>query len=300
MNIQRTPVQYVMTAGNTRIYVKREDLIPFSFGGNKVRIANEVFEEMKRRGNGAVISYGSTSSNLNRVIAHMAEREGKKCYIIVKKEEDATGVLTSNEKMIRGTGAVIVPCTADAVRETVHRVLETSRSAGENPYYLYGDETGHGGEEVLERAYRKVFPEILLDEAEAGVHFDTIYLPVGTGSTYNGLKEACDSCHAVTGISVARTHENEPGPAGPGTCRILDGYRMGGYGTYDKELTEFILRMLREHSLALDPTYTGKAFYGMFRELSKGTGEENVLFLHTGGTPLFFDFLNRMENRDEI
>ena len=39
-------------------------------------------------------------------------------------------------------------------------------------------------------------------------------------------------------------------------------------------------------------TYTGKAFYGMVRYLEEHQiHNKNILFLHTGGTPLFFDFL---------
>lgn len=45
-------------------------------------------------------------------------------------------------------------------------------------------------------------------------------------------------------------------------------------------------------AVPLDMTYTGKAFYGMMEYLKKQeiTGKK-ILFLHTGGLPLFFDFL---------
>ena len=47
-----------------------------------------------------------------------------------------------------------------------------------------------------------------------------------------------------------------------------------------------------KEGLCLDPFYSGKAYYGMLRYLDAQyvTGE-NVLFLHTGGTPLFYDAL---------
>ncbi len=43
-----TPIQQLYTdnSDNT-IYVKRDDLIPFSFGGNKVRIAKEFIDDMR-------------------------------------------------------------------------------------------------------------------------------------------------------------------------------------------------------------------------------------------------------------
>ena len=42
--------------------------------------------------------------------------------------------------------------------------------------------------------------------------------------------------------------------------------------------------------MPLDGTYTGKAFYGMKQYIGEhGLQGKNILFLHTGGTPLFFD-----------
>ena len=69
-----TPI-YLMNYddGNNKFYIKRDDLIPFSFGGNKVRIAEQYFEDMKKKGCNCIISYGSIKSNLNRVIANMSK-----------------------------------------------------------------------------------------------------------------------------------------------------------------------------------------------------------------------------------
>ena len=50
--------------------------------------------------------------------------------------------------------------------------------------------------------------------------------------------------------------------------------------------------MLRCNGIPLDPTYTGKAFWGMLQYLKDhGIRGKRILFLHTGGTPLFFDLL---------
>ena len=60
----------------------------------------------------------------------------------------------------------------------------------------------------------------------------------------------------------------------------------------NQRVDELIERMLLEEGLPLDPTYTGKAFRGMLDYLDdRGMRGKNVLFLHTGGTPLFYDYL---------
>ena len=43
------------------IYIKREDLIPFSFGGNKARKAELFFREIDAGQYDCVVTYGSSS-----------------------------------------------------------------------------------------------------------------------------------------------------------------------------------------------------------------------------------------------
>ena len=66
----------------------------------------------------------------------------------------------------------------------------------------------------------------------------------------------------------------------------------GGYGKSDSAST--IDLIMKKYGIPLDEVYTGKAFSGMKDYLEKEiiTGK-NVLFIHTGGTPLYFDYLNK-------
>ena len=49
MNNYKSPIYFIETLGNTKLYIKREDLLPFSFGGNKMRIAQEYFADMESK-----------------------------------------------------------------------------------------------------------------------------------------------------------------------------------------------------------------------------------------------------------
>ena len=356
-----TPIEFFGTVGCAELYVKRDDLIPAAFGGNKVRIAAEVLAEMERRGSRALITYGSASSNLNRAAAIMAKTAGVKCYAIIKIEgapnpdltlgnaktgaeivwqHDARACAdevsahigeTFNGRLLKASGAKIVPCTPDTVFETVSRVLKESAAKGENPFYIYGDATGHGNEELLAAAYRKVFREITEQEKRP---FGHIFTAVGTGGTIRGLIEACDEAHHITGISIARPKEKilaglsglagqagfadhigrtgpgsltggpdgldsftggHNGPDGPADGRfdITDDYLFGGYGKYSDELLTFIRQTVNEKNLPLDATYTGKALFGTVQEIRKRCLTGPVLFIHTGGTPLYYDMLEK-------
>lgn len=284
--IPETKIEYVMDFGSAGIYVKRDDLIPFSYGGNKVRIAREAFLDAEKKGCETFISYGSASSNLNRVVSEMAAEFSMKCVIIIKKDEDAgNNKLSTNEKIVRSSGAELIFTLPEHVKETVSEVL----SGAERPYYIYGDETGKGNGETLSAAYQKVFSEIKEQEEEMGIHFPNIFTAVGTGSTIKGLADGCDEEHFINGISVARKaeafdsfHEH---------AAVSDEYLCGGYGKYTEEISELIQKMYREYGLPLDPCYTGKAFYGMLKEIEKKEINGNCLFIHTGGYPIFKDMM---------
>lgn len=71
------------------------------------------------------------------------------------------------------------------------------------------------------------------------------------------------------------------------------------YGTYNRQIEKTIHQQLTCNGMPLDPTYTGKAFWGMQDYLNRKciTGKK-VLFIHTGGTPLFFDYMNGIQLRE--
>lgn len=353
-----TPIEFFGTVGGAELYVKRDDLIPMAMGGNKVRIAAEIFAEMSRRGCDAVITYGSVTSNLNRAVALMAKDAGVKCYAIVKREKGrcSTGTgaaqecgeltgpgakpgaaaekLPLNYRLVLASGAQVTETDGANVRETVARVLAESRARGEKPFYVYGDETGHGNEEVLSRAYQKVYGEILTQEQalfDGEYHFTEIFTAVGTGSTISGLiaatggegalsgmtetgaapgaaADAAGERH-ITGISVARSREAVLAAIGPEDERftITDEYLAGGYGQTaaagaatdlatgpaPSSLEDFCITTSLAHAMPLDPVYTGKALFGTMEEIKKRGITGKVLFLHTGGTPLYYDMLEK-------
>ena len=65
--------------------------------------------------------------------------------------------------------------------------------------------------------------------------------------------------------------------------------------THDQTVVQQLIdSVFRACSIPLDLTYTGKAMRGMLDDLERrGVRDSNVLFLHTGGTPLYFDTLAR-------
>ena len=75
-----------------------------------------------------------------------------------------------------------------------------------------------------------------------------------------------------------------------------DSYICGGYGKYNDEIINTIKEVMQKEGIPLNTTYTGKAFWGMKEYLQKHKiVGKRVLFIHTGGTPLFFDDLKEIK-----
>ena len=73
---------------------------------------------------------------------------------------------------------------------------------------------------------------------------------------------------------------------------FIDKYILSGYGNYDKSIIETIKYSMRNYGIPMDTTYVGKAFCGMNDYIEDNKiRNKKILFIHTGGTPLFFDDL---------
>ena len=73
---------------------------------------------------------------------------------------------------------------------------------------------------------------------------------------------------------------------------IIDKYIGDSYGSINTEIEKLILEMDKSFSLYLDPIYTAKAFYGLLSEIELGNIKGKTLFIHSGGYPLYKDFIS--------
>ena len=298
----------IQVEGN-KLFFKRDDLLPFSFGGNKVRIAQELFADMKRKGKNCIIGYGSTTSNFCRVLSNMACVQNIPCYIVEKKSNGS--VFSFNSVLVKNSGAKVIECNQTNVSFAVEEAIKQAEGNGYLPYYIYGDIYGKGNESVPTNAYVKCFNEIKKQSVEQGVEFDYIFCATGTGMTQAGLiagKILSDKKTKIIGVSIARKKEVAEDSVKKflqayvpiEKCNldaqvvVVDKYMCGGYAEYDDNILDTINEVYKADGVVLDPCYTGKAFYGMTQYLRENDiRDKNILFLHTGGTPLFFDMLSK-------
>lgn len=287
--------------GNNEIYIKRDDLLPFSFGGNKARKAVKFLEDIKTKKCDAVVTYGSSSSNHCRVIANMAAANNLECYIISPEEGYEE---TYNSRLVNGFGAKIIKTPLDKVSSTIDETINRLKKI-KNPYFIQGG--GHGN--LGTQAYVDAYFEICEYEKENKIKFDYIFHASGTGTTQAGLVAGKiknqDTYRKIVGISIARKK-----PHGrqvvidsvneyfadkenyDSDVIFTDEYICDGYASYNDEIRRTIKDILFYDGIALNTTYTGKAFWGMQQYILKNKIEnKRILFINTGGEPLFFDGL---------
>ena len=114
------PVYLLHTDGmGNRFFILREDLLPYSFGGNKARIGAEYLADMKEKGCDHMVAYGNARSNLCRVLANLCAGEGLPITIIRPADDDGQQRPAFNGLLCDGFGARVVPCLKTGVAETV-------------------------------------------------------------------------------------------------------------------------------------------------------------------------------------
>ena len=296
-----TPITHITNEGENEIYVKREDLIPYSFGGNKARKAVRFFDEIDDGDYDCVVTYGSSHSNHCRVISNMAASRMLECLIICPKEVSDS---TYNSKMMHIFGAEFKTVPLEDVHNTIESTLAELRLNGKKPFFIPGG--GHGN--VGTQAYVDCYEEIKCYEKMTGKYFDYIFFASGTGTTHAGLvcgQLKYNDNRKIVGISIARKNPygrnvvmesikaymmKVPDEVIEDKTIFIDEYTGDGYGKNSEEILDTIRKSMIMYGIPLDSTYTGKAFYGMEQYLrNHQIKNKTVLFIHTGGTPLFFD-----------
>lgn len=302
-----TMIQPMGIFAENTLFIKRDDLIPVSFGGNKARKAVLFFREIDAGDYDCVVTYGSGSSNHCRVVSNLAAMRKMPCYIIEPQEASKP---TFNRKMMELFGAQWITVPVCDVHDTIENKLRQLQAQGKKPYFIPGG--GHGN--LGTQAYVNCYEEIRAFEKEWQTYFDYIFLASGTGTTQAGLicgQLMYGDARKIVGISIARKNPRGGQVVVDSVQSYLDAMRIGmteeeirratvfddsytegGYGKESDKIQQEIKQMLLQHGIPLDTTYTGKAYWGMRDYIQRwGIKGKNILFIHTGGTPLFFDDL---------
>lgn len=203
-------------------------------------------------------------------------------------------------------------------KQTLAKLKDDLEKEGRKPYYIPAGASDHplGGLGFARWAF-----EVVAQEEELGVYFDTVVVCAVTGSTMAGMvagfrlleklerdseklgEEAKKRRRRVIGIDasakveqtraqVLRIAKQTAAKIGLSEEDITeedvvldDRYHAGVYGVPDERTIEAIKFGARTEAFITDPVYEGKSLAGMMDMIKNGEIEagSNVLYAHLGG-----------------
>ncbi|PUA32529.1 MAG: hypothetical protein B7O98_07725 [Zestosphaera tikiterensis] len=295
------------------LLIKRDDVMELALGGNKVRKLEFILADALSKGADVLITRGAIHSNHARLTAAAARKAGLEAHLVLTPP-GSKEVIQGNLLLDSLLGAKITYVEngedADAVME---RIAEELKSSGRRPYII----PAGGASEYGVLGYALAALEIIQQTLALNVRPKYIIHTTGTGATQAGLILGLKALGVddvkVIGISNGRKASEEQArvlklvnqaskafnievKVTSDDVIVYDDYVFGGYGVITKEVVDTMKYVARTEGLILDPVYTAKGMYGLIDLIHKGEirRNENVVFIHTGGSPITFQYVDNV------
>ena len=291
--------------GRAELWIKREDLLPLAFGGNKLRALEYLLGAALAERADCLVTTGRRWSNHARLTAAAGARAGLPVHLVLSgppAEPPNPGIVL--DELLGAT--IHQAASADRAERTalVARVVADLRASGHRPFVIA---TGGGG---VTGAIGQVLAglELVAGGEARGVDFGDLIVPAATGGTQAGLLvgvRTAGSRMVVRGVAVTPPVEVRSaiaamlaGLAGvPGLAAVdladvvLDESQLGdGYGRPTEAATEATRLLARTEGILVDPIYTAKALAGLVALIRSGALDgRRAVFWHAGGTPGLFE-----------
>jgi L-cysteate sulfo-lyase len=301
-----------------RIWIKRDDYTGLGLGGNKLRKRDVLLRQALEHNADTLVSGGVVQSNSQRLVAAAAARLGLDCHLAVyhgRVDPPSPEYSYSGNALLNTLfGATLhdVPWTGDR-NAAIEQLTEKLRGQGKNPYTIpYGASNALGAVGYV---------SAIVELAEQADSFDispsAIVHCTGSGGTQAGLVVGASVALPDTRI-VGIDIDAEPDRVKEDVVRLCDeaaallkitlddagievvpGHAGPAYGVPHDATLEAMALAGRLEALILDPVYTGKALAGLIALIQEHqwSGDEDIVFIHTGGTPAIFAYGNILEHR---
>ena len=296
------------------IYIKRDDLLPGAGGGNKTRKLDYCIADALAKGADSIITCGAVQSNHCRLTLAWSVKEGLDCHLILEErvkgsyKEDGSGNHFLFQLM--GVKSINVVQGGSDMMGEMTQLAEKLKAEGRKPYIIPGGASNAIGA----TGYVSCAQEILQQMHAQNLTIDHMVVASGSAGTHAGTVVGMFGNNAnipVSGINVSRKKDvqeeivhklaietaqllgvREEIPASEVTC--FDGYVGPGYSLPTDAMVEAVKLLARTEAILLDPVYTGKVMAGLVDLVRNGHFEEdsNVLFLHTGGSPALYAYMD--------
>ena len=269
----------LLTRYGVELWCKRDDLIHPAISGNKWRKLKYHLLHAKEHGKRHLLSFGGAYSNHIHALAAAGCQSGLRTTGIIRGEYDAVSNSTLRDARRWGMDLVFVDRQSYRRRQDPDWLAQFGA-----PDTLIVPE---GGSSPL------AIPGVAELVGEVPFSPDLWVLPCASGGTLAGLIAGKRDREQILAIAVlkggcfiadevCRLH---PAAASIPGWRIALDHHDGGYAKFSPTLWQWVQDFSATTDLPLEPIYSGKAMWGLFRELAAGriAPGSKIVFIHTGG-----------------
>ena len=305
--------------GGPNIYIKRDDCTGLAFGGNKTRHNEFLIADALAQSADIVVWGAGVQSNNCRQTAAACAKAGLDIHLVLGRGGPAKGPDPVQGNLLLDH---LVGAHVDIVEETIGVDLDgriaseaaKHAAAGRKVYSWDRDKV----KPLAAVSYALCVAEIVEQSRAAGFAPDAIYVS-SAGSTGSGVvvgqKALGLSCpvRSVAPIKWLWDTQDDMAEIARNAARLIGldlaitrddvdvtfDYIGPGYGKLSAEGLEAMALLARTEGILLDPIYSGKAMAGLIDDIRQGrrTADENVVFIHTGGTPALFAYSEELASR---
>ena len=305
---------------NRNLWIKRDDEIGVSFGGSKIRKLEYLFKEALDSNSDGIITSGNIHSNQVRQSISCANILNLKSYVVLHKEGNSLNKTEENEISVESSdlssstyflskilGADI---QLTSTSEERYKIVENKLQEFTNKSLKYFDVNKQemNLNDIL--GYISLYNEILQQEKEMKIYFDSIFLASSSLQTYSGMiiasllypalpkKKIYCLDTSMKNFTLSYNKLNNYikifNKAFSLNLEIKESeFLYSNISSIRNTNNEAINLFLQNESIFLDPFYSGKAAKKMLEILETKEIQhknENILFLHTGGNTNIFNF----------
>ena len=280
-----------------RLLVKRDDAIPFAFGGNKTRKLELLAAEALAAGSDTLVTVGGIQSNHARATAATAAKLGLHCLLIANGAKPAPPRANALLDELLGAEIEYIPSRnerASAMESAIRRLTREGRK----PYAIPLGASTPLGALAFARAVGELLgqtepPDVIIHAtSSAGTQAGLV-----AGCALNGLRTnvmgvsaddpADEIARTVRGLvaGVAALLGSTSDALGEAPVSVDAAFVGDGYGIPTPASLEAQGLAARNEALFVDNTYTAKALAALIAYVRAGRfrDRETVLFWHTGG-----------------
>jgi D-cysteine desulfhydrase len=266
------------------------------------------------KGADAIITCGAVQSNHCRLTAAWSAKEGLDCHLVLEErvegsyKEEASG---NNFlfKLLDVKSIGVVPGGTDMMAE-MEKKAEALNAEGKNAYIIPGGASNPIGA----TGYAVCAEETMNQLNDMHLGIDHIVVPSGSAGTHAGMVVGMTGVSGgipISGVNVSRTKDVQEEIVFNLTLELaerlgvksgiaredvvcFDQYVGPGYSLPTDSMVEAVRLFAKTEAILLDPVYSGKAAAGLVDLVRQGHFPKgaNVLFLHTGGSPALYAYMD--------